>query len=104
MKINFRKSKIVGKIADNKSEIPFLESVFEAGVDVAWLNTAHQGVEDTKMVIERIRSVAPNVGIMIDTKGPEVRTKNVEEPFEIIQTPGRPDQASHFLSRFFASS
>lgn len=83
MKINFRKSKIVGKIADNKSEIPFLESVFEAGVDVAWLNTAHQGVEDTKMVIERIRSVAPNVGIMIDTKGPEVRTKNVDEPFEV---------------------
>lgn len=83
MKINFRKSKIVGKIADNKSEIPFLESVFEAGVDVAWLNTAHQGVEDTKMVIERIRSVAPNVGIMIDTKGPEVRTKNVDEPFDI---------------------
>ncbi len=83
MKINFRKSKIVGKIADNKSEIPFLESVFEAGVDVAWLNTAHQGEEDTKMVIERIRSVAPNVGIMIDTKGPEVRTKNVEEQFEV---------------------
>lgn len=84
MKINFRKSKIVGKIADNKSDIPFLKSVFDAGMDVAWLNTAHQGEEDAEHLISRIRSVAPHVSIMIDTKGPEVRTKNVEEPFDVV--------------------
>lgn len=83
MKINFRKTKILGKIADNKSDVDFLTSVFDAGLDIAWLNTAHQGVEDAEHLIARIKSVSPHVAIMIDTKGPEVRTKNVEEPFAV---------------------
>lgn len=85
MKINFRKTKILGKIADNNAEPDFLKSLFEAGIDVAWLNTAHQGEDDTKIVIDRIRSINPHMGIMIDTKGPEVRTKGIEEPFEVTK-------------------
>lgn len=81
--INTRKSKIVAKIADNNSEVTFLKSLFEAGADVAWLNTAHQDEEATLGVIERIKMVNPNIPILIDTKGPEVRTKNVETPFEV---------------------
>lgn len=83
MKIDFRKTKILGKIADNKSEVEFLKTVFDAGLDIAWLNTAHQGVEDAEHLIARIKSVSPSIAIMIDTKGPEVRTKNVEEPFGV---------------------
>jgi pyruvate kinase len=82
MKINFRKTKILGKIADNKADEPFLKSVFDAGLDIAWLNTAHQGEEEAIVLIERIRTLAPHVAIMIDTKGPEVRTKNIAAPFE----------------------
>lgn len=81
--INFRKSKIVAKIADNRSEVPFLQSIFSAGADVAWLNTAHQDEADTLQVIERIRSVTTTIPIMIDTKGPEIRLKDIETPFEI---------------------
>jgi pyruvate kinase len=83
MKVNFRKTKILGKIADNKAEVPFLKSVFEAGLDIAWLNTAHQGEEDSLILINRIREVAPHTAIMIDTKGPEVRTKHVEHVIEV---------------------
>lgn len=78
-----RKSKIVVKIADNRSEPFFLKSLFDAGADVAWLNTAHQDEEATIEVINRIRAISMNVPILIDTKGPEVRTKNVEVPFEV---------------------
>lgn len=81
--INTRKSKIVAKIADNNSEVTFLKSLFEAGADVAWLNTAHQDEESTLGVIERIKMVDPNMPILIDTKGPEVRTKNIEHPLEV---------------------
>lgn len=83
MKTEFRKTKILGKIADNRSEVEFLKTVFDAGLDIAWLNTAHQGVEDSEHLIARIKSVSSQVAIMIDTKGPEVRTKNVEEPFAV---------------------
>ncbi len=81
--INERKSKIVAKIADNRSDVPFLKSLFAAGADVAWLNTAHQDEEATIGVIERIRSVTTSIPIMIDTKGPEVRTKDVAKALEV---------------------
>ncbi|MES2216142.1 MAG: pyruvate kinase [Patescibacteria group bacterium] len=81
--INSRKAKIVAKIADNKSDTAFLTPLFKAGVDVAWLNTAHQGEVEALEVINRIRAAAPHVAIMIDTKGPEIRTKNVEKPIEV---------------------
>lgn len=83
MKINFRKTKILGKIADNKSDVDFLKTVFDAGLEIAWLNTAHQTIEDAEHLIGRIKAVNPQVAVMIDTKGPEVRTKNVEESFHI---------------------
>ncbi len=78
-----RKSKIVVKIADNRSEVSFLKSVFDAGGNLAWLNTAHQDEEATLKVINNIREVNPLMPISIDTKGPEVRTKNIETPFEV---------------------
>lgn len=78
-----RKAKIVAKIADNKSEVPFLKMVVDAGVDVLWLNTAHQDEPEALELVKRIRSVTTRIPIMIDTKGPEIRTKNVEAPFEV---------------------
>ncbi len=78
-----KKTKILVKIADNKSEIPFIKSLFDAGGNVAWLNTAHQDEEATIKVVNNIRAVNPLIPIAIDTKGPEVRTKNVEVPFEV---------------------
>jgi pyruvate kinase len=81
--MNERKTKIVAKIADNRCEPAFLESLFNAGADVAWLNTAHQGEAETIDVIKKIRSVTQNIPIMIDTKGPEVRTKEVAAPIEV---------------------
>ncbi len=81
--INSRKAKIVAKIADNKSEVPFLKTLFEAGADVAWLNTAHQDEPSTLEVVNKIRSVSTLIPIMIDTKGPEIRTKDIAAPIPV---------------------
>ncbi len=78
-----RNAKIVGKIADNNAEPEFIKALFEKGVDVSWLNTAHQDEAATLEVMEKIRAVSTDVPILIDTKGPEIRTKNIEEPIEI---------------------
>ena len=78
-----RKSKIVVKIADNRSEPFFLKSLFDAGADVAWLNTAHQDEDATIEVVNKIRAINMNIPILIDTKGPEVRTKNMETSFDV---------------------
>ncbi|MBC7981640.1 pyruvate kinase, partial [Candidatus Parcubacteria bacterium] len=79
-----RKSKIIAKIADNNAAPEYLTSLIEAGVDVMWLNTAHQGEEEAIVVIETIRKVSDNkMCILLDTKGPETRTKGLENPIEI---------------------
>ncbi len=78
-----KKTKILAKIADNRCEPAFLTSLFEAGADVAWLNTAHQDEPSTLEVIRRIRAITSEIPIMIDTKGPEVRTKDIATPIEV---------------------
>ncbi len=78
-----RKTKILAKIADNRCEVDFLKSIFDAGADVAWLNTAHQDEVATLPVINNIRQVSKYIPIAIDTKGPEVRTKDVGAPIEV---------------------
>ena len=78
-----KKTKILAKIADNRSEPAYLRSLFDAGVDVAWLNTAHQDEPATIEVINKIRAITTEIPIMIDTKGPEVRIKNLAAPFEV---------------------
>ncbi len=81
--MNERKTKIVARIADNNCEVEFLKKLHETGVDVMWLNTAHQTEETSLQVINNIRSISDKISILIDTKGPEVRTKNVETPLEV---------------------
>jgi pyruvate kinase len=78
-----RNAKILGKIADNNAEPEFIKGLFEKGVDVTWINTAHQDEEATIGVIEKIRAISTEVPILIDTKGPEIRTKNIENPIEL---------------------
>lgn len=78
-----RNAKIVGKIADNNAEPDFIKALFDKGVDVAWLNTAHQDEPATLEVMNKIRAISTDVPILIDTKGPEIRTKNIENPIEV---------------------
>lgn len=81
--MNDRKTKIVARIADNNCEIAYLKKLHETGVDVMWLNTAHQTEETSAQVIANIRSISDKITILIDTKGPEVRTKNVDPFVEV---------------------
>ncbi len=79
--MNFREknTKITAKISDMKSQPDFLQSLYDAGLDVAWFNTAHQDEEATLRAMKNVRQVSDKIAIMIDTKGPEVRTINFDE-------------------------
>jgi pyruvate kinase len=52
-------------------------------MDVVRLNTAHMDVATASKVVEKIRSVSDRVGILLDTKGPEVRTCNLAAPLQL---------------------
>ncbi len=72
-----KRTKIVATIADNRCTKEFLSKLYEAGVNVVRFNTAHTTPEKTREAIKIIRSVSPNLAVLIDTKGPEIRTSGL---------------------------
>jgi pyruvate kinase len=74
-----KKTKIVATISDRRCDVPFLTELHRAGMDVVRLNTAHQAQADSLKVIQNVRQVSDHIAIMVDTKGPEVRTTAVTE-------------------------
>ncbi len=78
-----KKTKIVATISDKKCDVEFIRELFDAGMNVVRLNTAHQGLEQAKMVIENVRKVSERIAILVDTKGPEVRTSAFGKEVEV---------------------
>jgi len=72
-------------------------------MNVVRMNTAHAPADGIKKIVKNTRAVSPHIALLIDTKGPEVRTTSVAEPItyktgEIIKIFGRPDvESTHDL-------
>ncbi len=95
-----RKTKIVATISSQRCSIPFIESLFAAGMNVVRLNTAHMTHNDALDVIRNTRAVSDKIGILLDTKGPEIRTCPNEGPLtvkfgDIVRIKGAPGEKSH---------
>lgn len=77
-----RKTKIVCTIGPASESPEVLEELIKAGMNVARLNFSHGTHEEHAMRIATIRDVANKlgkiVGILLDTKGPEIRTHNMK--------------------------
>ncbi|WP_297087705.1 pyruvate kinase [uncultured Draconibacterium sp.] len=69
-----RQTKIVATISDQRCDVDFIQSLFDAGMNVARINTAHVTTESGKMMVDNVRAVSDKIAILVDTKGPEIRT------------------------------
>ncbi len=78
-----KKTKIIATISNKACTVDILKQMYRAGMDVVRLNTAHQSVEEALMIIKNVRTVSERIAIMIDTKGPEIRTLAMETPVEV---------------------
>lgn len=75
-----KKTKIVATISDKKCDIELIRKLHAAGMDVVRLNTAHQTHDDTLKVVKTVREVSNKIALLLDTKGPEIRTtKSMED-------------------------
>lgn len=91
-----KKTKIVCSISDRRCEVDFLRKLFFAGMNVVRMNTAHATPDGIRTIIRNTREVSPHLALLIDTKGPEVRTTNVEQPItykkgDVVKIFGRPE-------------
>ena len=67
-------TKIVATVSDKRCSVEFIKSLFDAGVNVVRMNSAHLDYEGFKKIVENTRAANKSIAIMMDTKGPEIRT------------------------------
>ncbi len=73
-------TKIVATVSDQRCEVSFIKSLFDEGMNVVRMNSAHLDEEGFTNIINNTRAVSDRIGILVDTKGPEIRTTVAEEP------------------------
>lgn len=78
-----KRTKIVATIADNKCESSFIKELYDAGMDVVRINSAHLDIEGARKIIENVRAVSEKIAILLDTKGPEIRTTKSPSPIMV---------------------
>ncbi|HUR57768.1 MAG TPA: pyruvate kinase [Opitutaceae bacterium] len=83
----FRRTKIIITLGPACESEEMLTRLISAGADIVRLNMAHAKHDWTRDVIRRIRAVSARVGrdvaIMMDIKGPEIRTGDLSVPIEL---------------------
>lgn len=77
-----KRTKIVATVSDQRCDVDFIRSLYEAGMNAVRINSAHVTRESAKVVVENTRKVSENIAIIIDTKGPEIRVTGFAEEFK----------------------
>ena len=83
-----KKTKIICTISDQRCDVNFIRMLYESGMNVARINSAHATLEGAQNVVDNIRKVSDKIGILIDTKGPEVRLTAMENSVGFVVKSG----------------
>jgi pyruvate kinase len=94
-----KRTKIVATISDKRCDPEFISELYQEGVNVVRINSAHLNIEGALKIISNVRKVSDKIAILLDTKGPEIRTTQCDSPIELIKGEtilmiGDPDRAS----------
>lgn len=92
-----RKTKIIATVGPVTRTPDMLRKLIDAGVNVVRINMSHAKHADAAAVIADVRTISDRVGILIDTKGPEIRTTEIAddgtvtlEPESVVTITGEP--------------
>jgi len=82
-----KKTKIVATIGPASDTLEMMESLIKKGLNVMRLNFSHGSHSEHKIRIQTMRKAASNmnknIAILLDTKGPEIRTKKLKNGKEV---------------------
>lgn len=82
-----RKTRIVSTLGPACNEVSTMKDLLKAGINVARFNFSHGDHEEQAGRLKRIRQASAETGVpvalMLDTKGPEIRTGKVKNDGEI---------------------
>lgn len=73
-----KRTKIVATISDKHCDRDFIKTLYDNGMDVVRMNSAHLDSDGMAIIAANVRAVSPRIALMLDTKGPEIRTTAVQ--------------------------
>ena len=73
-----KKTKIICTISDLNCSTEFIKELYDNGMNVVLINSAHATIEGAQMIVDNVRQVSDRIAILLDTKGPEVRLTAME--------------------------
>jgi pyruvate kinase len=100
----YRLTKIVFTLGPASEGEDMLEKLILAGVDICRLNMAHADEKWTRTMVRRVREVCSrtkrHIAILMDVKGPEIRTGDLPAPvklafgqlIDLMPAPGSPEE------------
>ncbi|MCM1292427.1 MAG: pyruvate kinase [Bacteroides sp.] len=79
-----RQTLIMATLADNRATETFVDSMRRDGINGVRINSAHVEPSTLTQMVRTVRNVDPDIKILMDTKGPEVRTTDVDTLIKFI--------------------
>ncbi len=80
-----KQTKIVASISDRRCDVDFIKQLFEAGMNVVRMNTAHASREGFEALIANVRAVSNRIAILMDTKVRKFVRRLMQNQFHIRQ-------------------
>ena len=59
-----KRTKIIATISDQRCDVEFIRSLYEAGMNAVRINSAHVTTESAAQVVENVRSLQPKSAFM----------------------------------------
>ena len=81
-----KRTKIVATISDKRCEKEFIRELYDEGMDVIRINSAHLDTEGALRIIKNAREVSDKIAVLLDTKGPEIRIEGQITPALVVHT------------------
>lgn len=89
MEPSYRHTKVIFTIGPATEDVDTLVKLIHAGADICRINMAHGSHEWTRQVIRTVRQASKlacrEIAIMMDIKGPEIRTGDVPHAYDLLK-------------------
>ena len=88
-----KKTKIICTMGPNTNDRSLMKKLVENGMDIARFNFSHGDYKEKKEQIDMLKSIREEVGkpiaILLDTKGPDIRTGLLKDGKKVVLTEGQ---------------
>lgn len=75
-----KRTKIICTISDQKCNSGLISSLYDRGMNIVRINSAHTTMAGAQMIVDTVRSISKDIQILVDTKGPEIRLTDTDIP------------------------